>query len=292
LTPSSTFQVDATGGNVANANLALPRGNALFYGRITDISSAPVVNIELDSGASSSSGGYDSKGYSDQNGYYAVAILADQTNYWNCNVNGGKNTALGNYIYNTFATQILNTNQTVQENFIALAAAARISGHVQDNSGNPVMGVALSANAMINGNNYQSVDSTTDSSGNFSLAVANGQWNVQFLEGGFSDNLDTHGYADFSTPHVVNVPPTNAVLNITVYPIGTPVLTAPRRVSSSQFGFIINGLTNITYTVQVSTNLTSTNWAPLFSLILTNNTYPVMDNQATNSPRYYRVLKN
>ena len=50
--------------------------------------------------------------------------------------------------------------------------------------------------------------------------------------------------------------------------------------------------TNITYTVQVSTNLASTNWAPLFSLILTNNVYPVMDNQATNSPRYYRVLKN
>jgi len=28
-------------------------------------------------------------------------------------------------------------------------------------------------------------------------------------------------------PHVANVPPTNAVLNITVYPIGTPVIGSP-----------------------------------------------------------------
>ena len=180
----------------------------------------------------------------------------------------------------------------MQENFIALTANARISGHVQNTSGNPVTGVALSGNALINGNNYQSVNSTTDSSGNYSLAVANGQWNVQFLEGGFSDNLDTHGYADYSSPHVVNIPPTNAVLNITVYSIGTPLLTSPRRLSASQFGFTINGLTNVTYTVQVSTNLSSTNWPSLFSLILTNNTFPVVDNQATNSPRFYRVLKN
>ena len=186
----------------------------------------------------------------------------------------------------------MNNSQTVQENFIALAANARISGHVQNNSGNPVAGVALFANAMINGNNYQAVDSTTDSSGNYSLAVANGQWNVEFLEGGFSDNLDTHGYADLSSPHIVNIPPTNAVLNLTVYPIGTPLITEPRRFNSSQFGFTINGLTNLTYTVQVSTNLSATNWTPLFSLILTNNTFPVVDNRATNSPRFYRVLKN
>ena len=145
---------------------------------------------------------------------------------------------------------------------------------------------------MINGNNYQSVDATTDNSGNYSLAVADGQWSLQFLEGGFSDNLDSHGYADFSSPHIVNIPPTNAVLNITVYPIGTPFLSWPQRFNSSQFGFTINGLSNVTYTVQVSTNLASTNWSSLFSLILTNSSFPVVDNNATNARRFYRVQKN
>ena len=68
--------------------------------------------------------------------------------------------------------------------------------------------------------------------------------------------------------------------------------TGPQRFGSQQFSFAINGAVNVSYTVQVSTNLASTNWASLFSLQLTNNPTIVTDFGATNSPRYYRVLKN
>ena len=283
------FQFDASGGNVTNANIGLPRGNALFYGRITDISNNVYANIEVDGSANNS---YDAKGFSDQNGYYSVAVLGDNTNQWYCNINSGKNTSLANFVLNTSDSVTLSNSQTVLQNFIALPATATISGYVQDNSGNNVTGVGLNAFANIGGNNYQSLDGTTDNSGNYSLSVAAGQWMVQMFTGNFSDSLDTLGYVDLYTPHLVDVPPTNAILNITVYPFGTPLMTGPQRFGSQQFSFAINGAVNMSYSVQVSTNLSSTNWTDLFSLQLTNNMTVVTDYNATNSPRFYRVKKN
>jgi len=88
--PEGTFQVDTSGGSVTNANIALPKGNALFYGRITDNSNNPFANVEVDSSGDI----FAAKGYSDQNGYYTVAVLGDLTNHWNCNVNDAKNTTI------------------------------------------------------------------------------------------------------------------------------------------------------------------------------------------------------
>ncbi len=287
--PEATFQVDATGGPVSGANIALPRGNALFYGRITDNANTPYANIEADGSAGNN---YDAKGYSDANGNYAVAVLGDLTNQWSCGVNSGKNTPLASYVLNVFNTTSLAPGQTVQQIFVALPATGLISGHVQDNLGNPVSGVTLDAGANIDGNNYLSLDGTTDSSGNYSLAVASGQWSVQFLTGGSSDTLDAHGFVDLSAPHFLNIPPTNQTLNLTVYPFGTPIITSPQRISATQFGFTLNGASNVNYTVQISTNLASTNWTSLFSLQLTNNSSPIVDMHATNSARFYRVQKN
>jgi hypothetical protein len=291
--PQATFQVNATAGNVTNANIALPKGNALFYGRITDNASQPFANVEVEADTFNSGNAFAAKGYSDQNGYYTVAVLGDVTNQWGCSVNNGKNTLIANYVVNTFNSTTNVPNQVNLQNFVALPATATISGHVADNSGTNVAGVTLTGNAMIGGNNYQTLDATTDNSGNYTLAVAAGEWNVQFLMGGnSSDNLDWRGYEDLTFPHLVNIPPTNAVLNITVYPIGTPVVGALQRYSTTQFGFVINGATNVNYTVLVSTNLASTNWATLLSFQLTTNPFPIVDVNATNSARYYRVLKN
>jgi hypothetical protein len=282
------FQVDATGGDVTNANIPVYKGNALLYGRFTDSSNNPYPNIEL----SGSCGIFSAKGITDPNGYYAIAVLGDGTNDWSAQGTDSKNSILGDYIVNTSSSTHLTPGQTVQENFIALPANARISGHVQDNAGANVVGVTLRAGAFINGKNYEAVESTTDNSGNYSFAVASGQWDLEFLTGGFQDNLDTHGYVDLTAPHLATVPPTNTILNITVYPIGTPAITFPQRISPTQFGFNIQGASNVTYTVQFSTNVVSANWQNLFSLFLTNNTVFVTDQHATNSPRYYRVQKN
>jgi len=240
--PQTTFQVDTTGGNVTNAILPCPGETRFSTDASRTIFNAPFANVEI-TGYSGNT--YDSSGYSDQNGYYAVAILGDLTNYWSCNVYSGKSTALGNYVVNSGVTTTNSPNQTTLDNFAALPVTAQISGHVQDNSGNAVAGVGLNAGATINGNYYHSLDGTTDDSGNYFLAVASGQWSVQFFTGNSSDSLETHGFVDITAPHVVAIPPTNAVLNITVYPPGTPFITSPQRFGSMQFGFLVNGATNV-----------------------------------------------
>jgi protocatechuate 3,4-dioxygenase beta subunit len=283
------LQVDTTTGSVANASIAVFPGNALFYGRITDNSNTPLANAEVDSGNGST---YSCKGYSDGNGYYTVAVLGDITNQWNCSMDNGRDLLLGNYIFNSPGTLSVHPAQTILQNFVGLPATARIFGSVHDNSGNPVSGVTLTANANIGGNPYHALDSTTDNSGNYSLAVAAGSWNVEFLNGGFEDNLDTHGFVDLTTPHLVSIPPTNVLLNLTVYPIGTPAILGGQRVSPTQFSFTITGASNVNYTVETSTSLASANWTPLFSFLLTTNPFPIVDPYATNGARFYRVKKD
>jgi len=288
--PEATFQVDVTSGLATNANIALPKGAALFYGRITDNSNVPYANIEFDGNFENN---FDAKGYSDTNGNYAVAVLGDGTNFWSINANSGKNDALANFIVNQPDTVTLTNKQTVLDNFIALPATALINGHIQDNTGSNVVGLGLMATANIGGNNYGSLSGTTDNSGNYSLSVAAGQWQVELFTGNSSDTLDTLGYVDLTQPHIVNIPPLTAILNITVYPIGTPIITFPQRITATQFGFLITGATNVNYTVQYATNLLATNWVNLFSLTLTtNNAVFVSDPFATNKARFYRVQKN
>ena len=82
------------------------------------------------------------------------------------------------------------------------------------------------------------------------------------------------------------------LVQVSVTYVSAPFITQARRLSFSKFGFTLNGASNATYTVQVCTNLASTNWSPLFSLTLTNNQVSVVDSNATNRSRFYRVVKN
>ncbi len=290
--PQAKFQVDTTTNSVVNANIALPKGNALFFGRITDNLNVPFPNVEV-SADGNYGNDYSCKGYTDTNGNYAVAVLGLTNELWGAGVNSGVGTPLQNYVLNQFGEYTLGTNQTVQLNYVALPATSQIHGRVTDNFGNPVSGLALTANANIGGNNYSTLDGNTDNSGNYFLAVANGAWNVQFLTGNnSSDNIDARGYEDLLAPHNVTIPPTNVTLNLTIYPIGTPFITQFQRVSSTQVNFNVNGASNVNYTVQFSTNLAATNWSTLESFQLTTNPFPVVDTHATNSPRFYRVQKN
>ena len=76
------------------------------------------------------------------------------------------------------------------------------------------------------------------------------------------------------------------------YPIGTPLINFPHRISSTQYGFNVFGSEGVYYTVQAVTNLSSTNWVSLFTFQLTNSLFSVVDSSATNAVRFYRVKKN
>ena len=293
VTPQQSLQIDATAGNVTNANVGLPKGNALFYGHIADNLGNPFVNIEFD--ANDTNNIYDAKGYSDPNGNYASVALADGTNFWNCNPNNAANTALAGYILNNSQNTNIAAGQAIEQDFVALPVNAQISGRVRDNSGNPVVGVSLFASTFSSTNDgYQSLNSQTDTNGNYSLGVstsAGGNWFVNFSVGDQND-LAHQGFVDLFGPYFISIPPTNVLRNITVYPAGASALTRPQRFGSQQFGFNVVGSVGVSYTLQVSTNLASTNWSPLYTFQLTNSPMPVTDFTATNAPRFYRLLKN
>jgi hypothetical protein len=293
IAPKEFPQVDTTTGAVANVSLRLPKANALFYGRFTDNLGAPFVNASIGGGdgQDNSPSVFEGSGFSDANGYYAMAVLAE-TNAWSAWVSS-ETAALASFIVSQGPNVVLTNGQAYLQNFTALPATARISGHVQDSAGNSVVGVAIGGGAFIGGLNYSATMVQTDNAGDYTFAVAPGQWGVQFTaNGNNSENLANHGLVDLFGPYQVNIPPTNAVLNITVYPTGASALSPPQRTSPSQVSLKVSGSTLTSYTLQVSTNLAGTNWASLFSFQLTSNPFLIFDSQATNQLRFYRLLKN
>ena len=85
-----------------------------------------------------------------------------------------------------------------------------------------------------------------------------------------------------------NFTTTNKVLSITINP--KPVLGSPFWLAN-QFQMRLSGVTGQNYTVQVSTNLSPTNWTLLFvTNSTTTNSFIVTDRNATNGQRFYRAL--
>jgi hypothetical protein len=81
---------------------------------------------------------------------------------------------------------------------------------------------------------------------------------------------------------------TNKVFSITINP--RPVLSSPLWLTN-KFQMTLTGASNQNYTLQMSTNLNFTNWTSLYvTNNALNNSFPVIDPNATNKQRYYRVL--
>ena len=85
-----------------------------------------------------------------------------------------------------------------------------------------------------------------------------------------------------------NFTTTNKVLSITINP--KPVLGSPFWLAN-QFQMRLSGVTGQNYTVQLSPNVSSSNWT---TLVITNsstaNSFLVTDPNATNNQRFYRAL--
>jgi hypothetical protein len=294
----NALTVDASFGNVTNADIGLYRGNALFYGQVT-ISGAPVPNCAM--GGNDNDQQFTSKGYTDLNGDYGVVALVN-TNVldpgvtWTCSPNnadqsGPQIQALANYIFSQVSGVPLATNESDLANFIGLPVTATISGQMVNNQGVPVSGVGVGANASIDGSQFVTAYVDTDANGDYSFGAASGQWDVNANCCG-SDGLDNSGYYDPSNFYVVNIPPNNPVVDIVVYPANLPLLGQPGKVSSSQFNLNLYGASGFNYTVQSSTNLAGANWSTL--TIVTNfpgNPYLIQDFHATNATRFYRAFQ-
>ena len=295
---NNALSVDASFGSVANANLGLYPGNALVYGQVT-ISGVPVANTAM--ACNDNQQMFDGKAFTDLNGNYAMVALVNTnvlgTNAtWNCNPNTGAETGprintLNNYIFSQTENVAFTNNQAVLENFIGLPVTATISGRLVNNQGAPVSGLGVGGNATIDGYTFVTAFQDTDTNGDFSFGATSGQWYVNVNCCG-NDGLDDAGYYDPTNFHLVNIPPTNPVVDIVIYPANVPLLGQAGKVSQSQFNLNLYGANGFNYTVQASTNLSSPNWSTV--TIVTNlpgSPFLIQDLNATNKARFYRAFQ-
>jgi hypothetical protein len=276
------LMVDTTTGSVANANITVWKANAMFYGTLTNTAGQAMANVGFYADTWSSQ--LSASGTSDSGGNYCVAVLGNMGD-WSCGPNQDDPNIAG-YLLSTTSNTNLVPGQAYQQDLSALAQTAQISGRVRDNMGNPVSGIGIINGASISGVNYSGF-AETDSGGNYVLPAATGTWNV-FANCCGNNGLDSFGLTD-NGMHFVTVPPTNAVLNLTLYPYGTPFLSTPGRAGSS-FAFLLTGAPGTNYTIQATTNLASGNWSTFQVVHLSDNNTNIQD-QMTNTMRFYRVLR-
>ena len=303
VTPQGyALKVNATLGDVTNANFGLYKGNALFYGQLT-VTNTPVANVVVQDNDSDAL--FSGKSYTDANGNYAVVALVD-TNVLGTNdygwsstadlSDGGSGPTLLNFIFNQASgTQGLGVPLTNGEaylnNLVGLPIDATISGHLVNNQGTPLSGVSVGASASIHGLQYVTTFVETDANGDYSVGAADGQWYVSANNTG-SGGLSSYGDYDPQQLHWATIPPTNPVVNITAYPIGTPFLSEAEKISSTQFGFNLIGSAGYNYTIQASTSLASSNWFNIITITnFSGSELFINDYQATNSARFYRVFQ-
>ena len=187
-----------------NLALAVPKGTALFYGSVKDILGNPLPGIDVY--ASDEGDQHQTDGYTDTNGNYFVAVPAGN---WNLQISSdGRPT---NYVFTGSTGNSFSGGEAVEWDFTAISATNHIAGNVKVGSTNAV-GVWVSANATINGTNFQ-VGMDTDNSGNYWLNVAGSNtWMVGVQTGGGDYSLPS-GY--LCGNQSVSLSNNNAVVNFT-----------------------------------------------------------------------------
>ena len=209
------------------------KDTSLFYGSVRDSLGNPLPGIAIGANDNYNSIFYND-GYSDANGNYVAGAVGGlgSNDPWEVQVDNGS--SFPNYIFSQPSfDQNGGTNiavgQAVLANFTAILATNHITGHVQFN-GNPVSGVGVNANATIGVVGYQSyVD--TDNNGNYSLNVANGNWNISVNCNGGSDSLDNIlGNGNYQCPGNDNVTinnNNNGAANFTIQSCNGIQITTP-----------------------------------------------------------------
>jgi hypothetical protein len=256
-------------------------GNVQFNG-------SPVAGVQINA-SSEDTNNFQAQAITDTNGNYSLNVVNGS---WNVSVScdGGNNTLSSVLNGGSFqcpcSVNVVVANNTPSANFMVVGGGSgQISGYVTNASGAAISGVTVSATDC--SGDYNSA--TTGGNGFYSMSVVNGSWMVNVD----CNYLGNHGYNCVNTATVTVV--SNTVQqNFTVQPFGSggggsPKLGSPTK-SGGQFQFSFSGASGQNYTVQVTTNLNSSNWFPLYVTNGTTTNFLITDPNATNQQRFYRLL--
>jgi hypothetical protein len=224
-------------------------------------------------------------GVTDSSGNFTVCVTADQ---WGL-AHGNQAMMLHGYLTIRSNPSANTTTGNVSGLTIALKkATALVYGSVKDTSGNPMSGVWMYVEDNLTADTYTNAgEGVTDVNGNY-VAAALGEGTNLWLLG--VDNRGFFPEYSFSNGEQTNIATGTAVpFNVIATPL-VPTISAPAHVAGSQFQMTVNGVALQNYTVQMSTNLISTNWSSLLITNATSSSFPFNDLNAANPQRFYRVL--
>jgi hypothetical protein len=218
--------IDTTTGSVSGFAVSFSKANALFYGSVTDNFGNPLTGISIQANDTSGNGSYSVDSYVDQNGNYGDAVLGGLSgDLWQIQVGNGLNPNSTNYVFAVPATAQnpgtnINVGQAIPINITAIIATNHITGHLQDNFGNPISGVGMFGSAIINGVGYFPLKVDTDTNGNYAMNVPNATWTVTIntdSNGGKGDGNDSLSSYYIPPPSENDtIANNNGVLNFTV----------------------------------------------------------------------------
>jgi hypothetical protein len=246
------YENDPTNVNsgASGVTIMYPKSSALVYGHVMDTQGNPVAGVPVEAFTTGQNNNYQQDGYTDTNGNYVVPVVGGLGNNDQWQVNVDKQPT--NYVFTMATSQQnggtnINSGQAVQQNFLAMKTTQIITGHVQDNNSNAIVGVGVYATTTVGANTFETATEDTDNNGNYTLYVANtNTWNVTVLGCCGDDSLSQLG--SYQVPNRVSVGITNnnGVANFTVQQC-TSVQILDTNLPSGQVGsfydYFLNGST-------------------------------------------------
>ncbi len=192
--PNHLFpQWNTTTGSVAGVTLPYTKGKAIFYGKVTYLSGSPMTGIGVSGDDNDNGYGlFEADTYTTTNGSYVQAVTVGDS-WENYIYSKNQLPVFTNYLFSVAPSQMnggqtFTNGQAVLQNFIGILATNFITGNITDSDGNPVAGLGVNVNATIGGVQFQN-HTDTDTNGNYSVNVANGDWNVSVNCGSGGDGL-------------------------------------------------------------------------------------------------------
>jgi outer membrane protein assembly factor BamB len=192
-------------------NIMTRPATARLRGRLVDDLGHPVPNISIyykqydpDGGTT----GFEGGSSSDANGNFDLGVLGGP---WYVEISSRNTTSLGLVGAQRYTWDVLDGVDQDGFVFTLKHTTAKITGQVRDQSGHPLAGVELWADADAGSYNYFA-HTETDSAGTFQLPVCNGTWHVGV------GNAAEMGYQD-PGPQTLTISGANRIVNF--------ILTSP-----------------------------------------------------------------